>query len=115
MIIQGSHDYKQVDYSHAAPSRWCWRRAAGWGGRHRHPGGHPEEPQRAGSRERGHWDLEPYTIYQGNPAQPVRERGIEAPGHEVQPPITVCYQAGRSWLRPLTACWRRRIRTSSNW
>ncbi|HRW89123.1 MAG TPA: colanic acid biosynthesis acetyltransferase WcaF, partial [Flavobacteriales bacterium] len=80
MIIQGSHDYKKVDYP--TLHRPVVLEEGSWVG----AGAivtlgvtlKSHSVLAAGSVATK--DLEPYTIYQGNPAQPVRERVIEAPG-----------------------------------
>ncbi|MCB0771113.1 MAG: colanic acid biosynthesis acetyltransferase WcaF, partial [Flavobacteriales bacterium] len=76
MIIQGSHDYKQVDYP--TYSRPVALENGSWVG--------AGAIVTLGVTVKSHAvlavgsvatkDLEPYTIYQGNPAQPVRERAI---------------------------------------
>lgn len=76
MIIQGSHDYKQVDYP--TYSRPVVLENGSWVG--------AGAIVTLGVTVKSHAvlavgsvatkDLEPYTIYQGNPAQPVRERTI---------------------------------------
>ena len=79
MIIQGSHDYKKVDYP--TLHRPVVLEEGSWVG--------AGAIVTLGVTLRSHSvlaagsvatkDLESWTIYQGNPAQPVRERVIEAP------------------------------------
>ena len=80
MIIQGSHDYKKVDYP--TLHRPVVLEDGSWVG----AGAivtlgvtlKSHAVLAAGSMTSK--DLEPYMIYQGNPAQPVRERVMEASG-----------------------------------
>lgn len=77
MIIQGSHDYKKIDYpTLSAPvvledGAWIGAGAMVMLGVTMRT----HSVLAAGSVATK--DLDPYTIYQGNPAQPVRERVIE--------------------------------------
>ncbi len=80
MIIQGSHDYKQVDYptlhQPVVLEEGSWVGA----GAIVTLGVTLKSHSVLAAGSVATKDLEPYTIYQGNPAQPVRERVIEAPG-----------------------------------
>lgn len=77
MIIQGSHDYKKIDYpTYSKPvilEDGSWVGAGAMVTLGVKFGSHAVLA--AGSVATK--DLEPYTIYQGNPAQPVRERVVE--------------------------------------
>lgn len=78
MIVQGSHDYKRIDYpTMSGPvvlEDGSWVGAAAMVMLGVRLGSHAVLS--AGSVATK--DLEPYTIYQGNPAVPVRERIIQA-------------------------------------
>ena len=77
MIIQGSHDYKKVDYpTYTRPvvlENGSWVGA----GAIVTLGVTMKSHSVLAAGSMASKDLEPYTIYQGNPAQPVRERIID--------------------------------------
>lgn len=77
MIIQGSHDYKKVDYpTYTRPvvlENGSWVGA----GTIVTLGVTMKSHSVLAAGSMASKDLEPYTIYQGNPAQPVRERIID--------------------------------------
>jgi putative colanic acid biosynthesis acetyltransferase WcaF len=77
MIIQGSHDYKKIDYpTYSKPvvlMEGSWVGAGAIVTLGVKLGSHAVLAVGSVATK----DLEPYTIYQGNPAQPLRERVIE--------------------------------------